>query len=168
MEEEKEHEIPVKKTKWRKTVKVSLGVLGGLSLLAGYISATGMSQSEGESAARKTVNDFFASLNARDEEAVRKSLNYPHVQIYGTEMRISNAPEDFHLGLEELIEDEGWHHDSLDSCVNRQNYEDKVYFEIRFSRYRSDSSPYATYQSFWIVTCKDGHWGIQCQSNSAL
>ncbi len=168
MEKEKEQEISGKRTKWRKTVKVSLGVLGGLSLLAGYISATGMSQSEGESSARKTINDYFASLNARDEEAVRNTLNYPHVQIYGTEMRIFNAPEDFDLGLEEIIEAEGWHHDSLDSCVNRQNHEDKVYFEIRFGRCLSDGTRYVTYQSFWIVTCKDGHWGIQCQSNSVI
>jgi hypothetical protein len=43
-----QHELEETKRKpaWGKTVKVSLGVLGGLSLLMGYISAAGMQESE--------------------------------------------------------------------------------------------------------------------------
>ena len=55
-----------KKTKLGKATKVSLGVLGGLSLLMGYISAAGMEESEREEEARKPVDDFFTALNARD------------------------------------------------------------------------------------------------------
>jgi hypothetical protein len=166
--EQKTKDESPKRGKWGKTVKVSLGVLGGLSLLMGYISATGMSQSEGEAAARKAIDDFFASFNARDQEGARKSLKYPHVQIAGAETRMWNDPEEVVLDFETLTAAEGWHHSTLDYCSVRQNAEDKIHFEIRFSRYNADGARYATYQSIWIVTKSNGHWGIQCSSSLAL
>ena len=62
MEESEEEEK--KKGTWGKAAKVSLGVLGGLSLLMGYISAAGMKESEREVEARKPVDDFVAALVA--------------------------------------------------------------------------------------------------------
>ncbi len=164
-EEEQQKKESDKRGNWGKTVKISLGILGGLSLLMGYISATGMSQSEGEASARKAVDDFFASFNARDEEGAKKCLHYPHVHITGTETRMFNNPEELDLGFGHLIASEGWHHSTLDSCTVRQNGEDKIHLEIRFSRYNAEGIRYATFQSIWIVTRTDGHWGIQCRSS---
>jgi len=154
-----------KRGNWRKTVKVSLGILGGLSLLMGYISATGMSQSEGEAEARKAVDDFFASFNAQDQDSAKRCLHYPHVQITGTETIMWNTPEELDLNFGHLIASEGWHHSTIDSCTLRQNCKDKIHFEIRFSRYNAEGTCYATFQSIWIVTRTDGHWGIQGRSS---
>ena len=49
----------------------------------------------------------------------------------------------------------------------RQNDRVKVHFEVVFSRYKADGSKYATYQSLWIATKKDGAWGIQARSSFA-
>ena len=81
-------EVDKKKAKWGKAAKVSLGVLGGLSLLMGYISAAGMEESEREEEARKPIDKFFAALNARDIEGCRTTLHYPHIQIAGNELSI--------------------------------------------------------------------------------
>lgn len=153
-----------KKPKWGKTVKVSLGLLGGLGLLMGYVSAAGMPQSEHEAGARKAVDDFFAALNARDLDATRKALIYPHVHFAGNEVRIWNSPQDFHIDFDGLSAAEGWHHSTLDLCVTRLASKDKIHFEIQFSKYAADSRRYATHQSLWIVTHKEGRWGIQCRS----
>jgi hypothetical protein len=155
---------PREKTKWGKTVKVSLGVLGGLGLLFGYVSAAGMHQSEQEAGARKAVDDFFAALNARNLEAARKALHYPHVHFAGHEAKVWNEPTDFHIDFDALAATEGWHHSTLDLCIMRQSSEDKIHFEIQYSRHKADSGRYATYQSVWIVTRKEGRWGIQCRS----
>ena len=88
VERGKSGEEKKKKTTLGKATKVSLGVLGGLSLLMGYISAAGMEESEREEEARKPVDDFFAALNARDIEGCRKTLHYPHIQIAGNELSI--------------------------------------------------------------------------------
>jgi hypothetical protein len=153
-----------KKPKWGKTMKVSLGVLGGLGLLMGYVSAAGMQQSEPEAGARKAIDDFFAALNARDLSAAREVLHYPHVHIVGSQMNVWNQPPDFDIDFEALADAEGWHHSTLDLCVMKQSSEDKVHFEVQYSRHRADVGRYATYQSLWIVTRREGRWGIQCRS----
>jgi len=153
-----------KKPKWGKTVKVSLGILGGLGLLMGYVSAAGMQQSELEAAARKAIDDFFAALNSRNLDAARNTLHYPHVHIAGHEVKVWHHPLDFQMDFDALTASEGWHHSTLDSCVMRQSSGDKFHFEIRYSRHKGDSGRYATYQSLWIVTQKEGRWGIQCRS----
>ncbi len=153
-----------KKPRWGKTVKVSLGVLGGLGLLMGYFSAAGMQETERETSARKAIDDFFAALNAWDLEAARNALNYPHVHIAGQDVRVWHQPADFVIDFEELAASEGWKYSTLDSCAMRQSSEEKVHFEVQYSRHRADSTRYATYQSLWIVTRRDGRWGIQCRS----
>lgn len=152
-----------KKTKLGKAAKVSLGVLGGLSLLMGYISAAGMEESEREEEARKPVDDFFAALNARDLEGCRKTLHFPHIQIAGNELSVLNDPESFQIDFQ-LLGNEGWTYSTLDSCSMRQSCDEKVHFEVQLSMHRPNDSRYATYQALWIVTKVDGFWGIQCRS----
>ncbi len=152
-----------KKAKWGKAAKVSLGVLGGLSLLMGYISAAGMEESEREEEARKPIDDFFTALNARDIEGCRKTLHYPHIQIAGGELSILNDPESFQIDFQ-LLANEGWTYSTLDSCSMGQSCDEKVHFEVQLSMHRANDSRYATYQALWVVTRVDGIWGIQCRS----
>ncbi len=166
-EEQKDLEETKKKPAWGKTVKVSLGVLGGLSLLMGYISAAGMQESERESGARRPIDDFFASFNLRNLEILRATLHYPHIQISANGTRIYYDPEEFSIDFQALLE-EGWVLTTLDSCALRQSCEDKVHFEVQFSMHKVHGDGvrrYATYQSLWIVTLKEGRWGIQCRSS---
>jgi hypothetical protein len=163
MIEETEDDEQQRKNKWGKAAKVSLGVLGGLSLLMGYISAAGMKESEIEADARKPIDDFFSALNARDLEGGRKTLNYPHIQIAGSDISILNDPEEFQIDFQALA-NEGWTYSTLDSCTMRQFCDEKVHFELQLSMHRANDARYATYQALWIVTRQDGFWGIQCRS----
>ncbi|MDR1728991.1 MAG: hypothetical protein LBT74_13895 [Acidobacteriota bacterium] len=148
---------------WGKAAKVSLGVLGGLSLLMGYISAAGMKESEIEEEARKPIDDFFAAVNARDPERCRRNLHYPHIQITGNDVSILESAADFEIDFQAMA-DEGWTYSTLDSCTMRHFCEEKVHFELQLSMHQANDSRYATYQALWIVTCQDGAWGIQCRS----
>jgi hypothetical protein len=163
MMEEIEKETKHRKAKWGKAAKVSLGVLGGLSVLMGYFSAAGMKESEIESEARKPIDDFFTALNAKNIEGIRKTLHYPHMQIAGNQVSILNEPELFQIDFESLAT-EGWTYSTLDSCAMRQNCNEKVHFEIQMSMHQANNSRYATFQALWIVTWKEGKWGIQCRS----
>jgi hypothetical protein len=163
MEREAAEEEKKGRTGWGKAAKVSLGVLGGLSLLAGYISAAGMKESEIEAEARKPIDDFFSAFNARDIEGSRKTLHYPHMQIAGSDVSILNDSESFQIDFQALA-NEGWTYSTLDSCAMRQNCDEKVHFEIQLSMHQANDSRYATYQALWIVTKQDEVWGIQCRS----
>jgi len=152
-----------KKGKLGRTAKVSLGVLGGLSLLMGYISAAGMKESEIESEARKPVDDFFAALNARDVERGRLTLHFPHIQIAGCDVSILESPTDFEINFQALADD-GWAYTTLDSCAMRHFCDEKVHFELQLSMHLANDSRYATYQALWVVTRRNDVWGIQCRS----
>ncbi len=168
---DEEAERPIEKDKkelrrrlnWSRAVKVSLGVVGGLSLFMGYISATGMRDAERDAAARKAIDDFFAALNARDREAAKKLLHCPHIQLVGSEVRIWNSESEIDTYFDALLEGAQWTY-RLDSCVTRQSSEDKVHFEVRFSRFEPDGSR-RVFQSLWVVTRKDDNWGIQSRSS---
>jgi hypothetical protein len=163
VEEGEKSEGEKKKARFGKAAKVSLGVLGGLSLLMGYISAAGMEESEREEEARKPIDTFFAALNARDIEGCRRTLHYPNIQIAGNEVIILDNPESFQIDFQ-LLSNEGWTYSTLDSCSMRQSCDEKVHFEVQLSMHRANDSRYATYQALWIVIKKEGTWGIQCRS----
>lgn len=117
--------------------------------------------------ARKAVEAFFAGFNAMDDAAVRKSLNYPHVRIASSNVRVFENAEAYSTPYDLLKQREGWHHSTLDKIEARQHDENKVHFEIVFSRYKEDGTKYVTHNSLWIVTNIDGHWGVQARSSFA-
>jgi hypothetical protein len=117
--------------------------------------------------ARGAIEAFFKGFNARDDNAVRKSLNYPHIRMASGNVNIVQRAEDYATGYDRLTSREGWDRSTLDSVKVRQHEPDKVHFEIVFSRYKKDGTKYATYDSLWIVTKVDGRWGVQCRSSFA-
>jgi hypothetical protein len=121
-----------------------------------------------ESEARAPIEAFFKAFNARDNEALKTTLNYPHVRIneaggVNVWRDVSEAGTNF----DALTRSEGWARSSLDSVTMRQNDDVKVHFEVVFSRYKADGTKYATYQSLWVSTKKNGAWGIQARSSFA-
>ena len=121
-----------------------------------------------DTAARAPVDAFFKAFNARDNEALRKTLHYPHVRINEAGgVNVWRDASEAGTNFDALTRSEGWARSSLDSVTMRQNDPVKVHFEVVFSRYKADGSKYATYQSLWIVTLKDGAWGVQARSSFA-
>jgi len=41
-----------------------------------------------------------------------------------------------------------------------------VHVAVDFTRYREDGSAIGRYFSLYVVTCQDGHWGIQVGSGN--
>ncbi len=121
-----------------------------------------------EAAARAPIDAFFKAFNARDNEALKKTLHYPHVRINEQGgVNIWQTAADAGTNFDALARNEGWARSSLDAVTMRANDAVKVHFEVAFSRYKADGTKYATYQSLWIVTLKDGAWGVQARSSFA-
>ena len=118
--------------------------------------------------ARAPIDAFFKAFNARDNEALKKTLHYPHVRINEAGgVNVWKDASEAGTNFEGLARTEGWARSSLDSVSMRQNDAIKVHFDVVFSRYKADGTKYATYQSLWIVTKKDGQWGVQARSSFA-
>ena len=121
-----------------------------------------------EAAARAPIDAFFKAFNARDNDALKKTLHYPHVRINEAgNVNVWRDLSEAGTNFDGLTKSEGWARSSLDSVTMRQNDPMKVHFEVVFSRYKADGTKYATYQSLWIVTLKDGAWGVQARSSFA-
>ena len=110
---------------------------------------------------------FFEGFNARDNDAIRKALHYPHVRFASGRVRIAEDQSAFKTRFDFLIEREGWHHSTLDSVEVIHASDDKVHFAIEFSRYKEDGTKYVTHKSLWIVTREDDHWGVIARSSFA-
>jgi hypothetical protein len=121
-----------------------------------------------EAAARAPIEAFFTAFNARDNEALKRTLHYPHVRINEQGgVNVWQSAAEAGTNFDALTRAEGWARSSLDSVTMRANDPVKVHFEVVFSRYQVDGTRYATYQSLWIVTLKDGGWGVQARSSFA-
>lgn len=140
-----------------------------LALIPGLIALPrAQTSSSREAAARAPIDAFFKAFNARDNEALKRTLHYPHVRI-NEQGRVNTWPTaaDAATNFDALTRSEGWARSSLDSVTMRANDAVKVHFEVVFSRYKADGTKYATYQSLWIVTFQDGGWGVQARSSFA-
>jgi len=121
-----------------------------------------------EAAARAPIDAFFKAFNARDNDALQKTLHYPHVRINEAGgVSVWKDASEAATNFDGLARSEGWARSTLDSVIMRQNDAIKVHFDVVFSRYKADGTKYATYQSLWIVTQKDGQWGVQARSSFA-
>ena len=142
----------------------------GCAALLLWLAAAPFAQvrSARETDARAPIEAFFKAFNARDNDALKKTLHYPHVRINEAGgVNVWKDASEAGTNFDGLTRSEGWARSTLDSVTMRQNDAIKVHFEVVFSRYKADGTRYATYQSLWVSTFKDGAWGIQARSSFA-
>lgn len=118
-------------------------------------------------AAMACLDEFMRAWNARDVPAFAATFNYPSVRIAGGRVRIIEGPASHPADLFERMAATGWHHSAWLRRHVIHSGDDKVHFDTRFGRYREDGSVIGEYDSIYIVTCQDGHWGVQGRSSFA-
>ena len=139
---------------------VLLGSIGGI---------TAAEDEDQVAAAMKSLDEFMAAFNSRDMDAWAKTLNYPHVRIASGAVRVWETPEEY-AGRDVfsiLTSQYGWDHSVWDKREAVQSGKDKVHFATTFSRFDKDGKKIATFDSLYIVTKRDGHWGTQARSSFA-
>ena len=127
-----------------------------------------MTDSRAREEALAAVDRYLAALNARDTAAIRAAFNFPHLRI-GAKGNLSRfekpADYDFNHFYSRTSVD-GWHHTRWDKTEAVFATAGKVHVAVDFTRYREDGSVIGHYFSLYVVTCQDGHWGIQVGSGN--
>ena len=117
-------------------------------------------------AAMKVLDDFMTAFNARDIAAWRKTFNFPSVRLASNTLTIID--EDYHqpdmFGRGSLSE---WDHSAWDRRDVIHAGDDKVHIDTRFVRYRKDGSVLGAFDSIYVVTRENGHWGVKARSSFA-
>ena len=121
-----------------------------------------------EDHAKRAVEFFIDTFNAQEHEAHAQALNYPHVRLANGRFARLESAEQFEkicVANEERLKAEGWHHTVVRSLEIIHVGEDKVHVAITNDRCHEDGTVYNSFDTFWIATCVDGHWGIQFRSS---
>jgi hypothetical protein len=117
-------------------------------------------------AAMKCLDDFMTAFNARDIAAWRQTFNFPSVRLASNTLTIID--KDYHqpdvFGRGALAE---WDHSAWDRRAVIHAGDDKVHIDTRFVRYRKDGSVIGGFDSIYVVTCENGHWGVKARSSFA-
>ena len=124
--------------------------------------------SEAEKAAIDAANAFMDAFNAQDHEALAATLNYPHVRLATGRFMTVDSHDDFvkmARGNRKHLEAEGWHHTVNTHLSVVHSGEDKVHLSLAHDRCHEDGTCYLTFDTLWIATLQDGHWGIQFRSS---
>ena len=116
----------------------------------------------------KVVHAFIDAFNAQDHERRARTLNYPHVRLANGVFATIESPDVFierNTRGEALLREEGWHHTRVASLEVVHAGIDKVHLALRNDRCHEDGTAYHSFDTFWIATLVDGHWGIQFRSS---
>src|SRR4030095_9560099 len=125
----------------------------GLLIVAGLHGADASS----EAAARKTMDEFMETFNARDVRAWAMTLNYPHVRFASNQVRIWNTADEFARDNADYPKRLApWHHSRWESMTVIQQGPDKVHFAVTFVRYDENNREIGKFPSLYVVTLKDG------------
>lgn len=114
------------------------------------------------------VDRYLAALNARDTETIRDAFNFPHLRIgaHGNLSRFETPADYTFEDFFRTTRDDGWHHTKWDRTEVVFATQSKAHVAVDFTRFREDESVIGHYHSLYIVTCRDGHWGIQVGSGN--
>jgi hypothetical protein len=114
----------------------------------------------------KCLDDFMTAFNARDAKAFEATFNLPSIRLASGKLVIIEAghhqPQMFEQGA--LKE---WDHSAWERREIIHAGEDKVHIDTRFTRYRADGSVIGGFDSIYVVTKENGHWGVKARSSFA-
>ena len=109
------------------------------------------------------LNDFISAWNDADNDKLRKTLNYPHLSLFGPgRLIIASEPDNVSTDFQRMRDRENWHHSTFDSHHPVYVTEHQTHFITTYGRYtETDARPYHTGHVYYIVTNQNGHWGMQ-------
>lgn len=119
-------------------------------------------------AGKEALRAFIDAFNKLDIAAMADAFNFPHIRLAGGAFNIIETRDDFlqrQKSVKARLEAEGWHHTVIESLDVVHQGPDKVHLAVEYTRRHADDSVYTRFNSLWIATLQDGHWGIQFRSS---
>ena len=136
-----------------------------LVLLSTTVNAQPAQESEME--ARAALDRFLEAWNSADNNIIRKTVNYPYITHAPFGMVIANEPEQFNTDFDGLKK-QGWARSTFDKITPGQSSDQKVNFEVEYSRLNAAGEMISRGYMFYVVTNNEGHWGMQYRAPGQL
>jgi len=151
-----------------RTLLVMLLLLPGLAF--GQQPAA-LDRAKEEAEIMKVLDDFMASFNQVDAAAHLRTYHFPHYRLAGGRMAVlekagaeseAKQTEQF-KGLRAA----GWDHSEWKHRRVVHLSDTKAHIDTEFARYRKDGSLIGKYESIYVLTKENGHWGVKLRSSFA-
>ena len=123
--------------------------------------------SDALSTAMRVLDDYMAALNRGDEPGVNAACNFPHVRLAGGKVVVWPNPGDYKLQDFVARAGDGWDHSKWDERSPIHVGDKKVHLKVKFSRWKEDGTLIGRFETIYIVTLQEAHWGIQARSSFA-
>ena len=117
-------------------------------------------------AATACLDAFMTAFNARDVKAFEATFNFPSVRLASNTLALIE-PGYHQPGMFERGALSEWDHSAWERREVIHAGPDKVHLDTRFTRYRKDGSVIGGFDSIYVITCEDGHWGVKARSSFA-
>ncbi len=119
-----------------------------------------------EQECNKVLDAFMDALNAYDSAGMEHCMHFPHPRIAVGKVAVYEGPGSNPMDLfERLKKEDGWSHSRWVKRELIQCNESKAHVALSYTRFRADGSVIGIYDSLYILTKVDGHWGIQARSS---
>jgi hypothetical protein len=146
----------------------SLAILLLLLLPIGVARSQRVKTSNSDANAIRVLDEWMAAWNARDQQRLATTCNFPHVRIAAGKVTVWQTPSEFEKGhLNSVPLEPNWDHSGWGRRKVIQSSDDKVHVALSFTRYDVKGNKIATYEALYIVTNQNGHWGVQARSSFA-
>lgn len=147
-------------------------ILSAVLLHALLLTAAGaQAQTEHDEAvagAMAALDEFMSTFNAKDPQGWAQSLNYPHVRFASGSVTVWDSAEEFaQTESFKRLAAIGWDHSHWLSRDVVLVSPAKVHIATKFQRFNASNESIGIYESLYIVTKVDGHWGTQARSSLA-
>lgn len=115
-----------------------------------------------------TLDRFMIAFNDQAIKAWAATLHYPHVRFASSRVMIYDSATAFEdRSVFPALQAAGWHHSLWTRRTITLSSDTKVHIDTEFERRNGANETIGRYRSLYIVTKKDGHWGIQARSSLA-
>jgi hypothetical protein len=116
------------------------------------------------------LDEYMKAFNARDVVLWTQTLNYPHVRLAAGQVSVWNTPNEYRLSTDFAqfaAANQGWLRSEWDWRRLVQQSPEKLHYLVQFTRYGEGGIKIASFGSLYVLTLKEGRWGVQARSSFA-
>lgn len=130
-----------------------------------------LDQAKEEEEITRVLDQFMATFNRSDAAAHLATYHFPHYRLASGKMTVLEKPgaESEARWNEQMkrLQAAGWDHSQWTRRRIVHLSDSKAHVDTEFARYRQDGSLIKKYESLYILTKVNGHWGVKMRSSFA-
>tara|TARA_B100000242_G_C42907078_1_gene420623 strand:- start:35 stop:457 length:423 start_codon:yes stop_codon:yes gene_type:complete len=115
----------------------------------------------------QVIKDYIKAFNERNSLKMADLFNFPHVRFANDSVSVITKSEylENQDKVTKLLINENWDHTEIKDIQHIQSNDTKAHFIIHFLRLDKNNKVIHDFETFWIITNINSHWGIQFRSS---